>query len=332
MLTFGLEEEVFLIETEKPSLQSLYYLARLLKTNPRFYYTHSASNFTQGRDVKVSLMAGVEIATEIKNSPAEAVQDLKKRRQDLIDACGDDCLIIPLGSLLHLSAPTLTCALQVHLGGFDDVSRAYQNLAYFLPLLILAAANSPAKNGKHFGPSYRLAHSFAIGPLKEGDQLSRFQDLIVSRRLKTIEIRVFDPIWDLDRLQKIIEAVEAIAKIKDFLPFDYERYNQLRNKVIQYGYCKEIEFLYRELCVYFPCSKEIFLKPPAEEVWFTYQKMGLENTYQALDNAYRTGNFAPTSRQPPPPRLWKKAVGIGFYYLPKLPYIAWKFLREHGYI
>ncbi len=332
MLTFGLEEEVFLLEKEKPSLQSLYYLARLLKKNPLFYFTHSASNFAQGKDLKVSLMGGVEIATEIKNRPSELIEDLKKRREDLIEACRNECLIIPLGSLLHLSAPTLTCALQVHIGGFKDPDRVYQNLAYFLPLLILATANSPAYNGKYFGPSYRLANSFAIGPLKEEDYLSRFQDLIISRRLKTIEIRVFDPIWDLERLKKVLEIIEAIVKIEEELPFDYQKYRELREKVTRYGYCKEVEFLYRELNNYFACPKELFLRPPAEQVWFAYQKMGLEKTYSALDNAYREGEFKPSEKKIPPPRLWKKIAGFSFYYLPKLPYISWKFLREHGYI
>lgn len=332
MLTFGLEEEVFLLEKEKPSLQSLYYLAKLLKKNPRFYFTHSASNFTHGKDIKISLMSGVEIATEVKNSPLELIEDLKLRRKDLIEACQSDCLIIPLGSLIHLSAPTLTCALQVHIGGVEDIDKTYKNLAYFLPLLILATANSPACNGKYFGPSYRLANSFAIGSLKEEDFFSRFQDLIVSRRLKTIEIRVFDPIWDLSRLEKVLQLIEAIVKLDKIFPFDYQRYRELREKVIHYGYCKEIEFLYRELCNYFTCSKELFLQPPAESVWYAYQKMGLRKTYLSLDNAYRNGVFEPLDKEIPNPRLWKKIAGLCFYYLPKLPYISWKFLKEHGYI
>lgn len=332
MFTFGLEEEVFLLEKEKPSLQSLYYLAKLLKKNPRFYFTHSASNFAQGKDIQISIMGGVEIATEVKNNALQLIEDLKKRREDLIEACQNDCLIIPLGSLLHLSAPTLTCALQVHIGGVDNIDRTYKNLAYFLPLLILATANSPACNGKYFGPSYRLANSFAIGSLKEEDYFSRFQDLIISRRLKTIEIRVFDPIWDLERLEKVLQAIEAIVKLDTAFPFDYQRYRELREKVIRYGYCKEIEFLYRELYNYFPCPKELFLRPPAETVWFAYQKMGLQKTYLALDNAYRHGVFEPVEKEIPPPRLWKKIAGLSFYYLPKLPYISWKFLKEHGYL
>lgn len=332
MLTFGLEEEVFLIEKDKPSLQSLYYLARLLKKNPRFYFTHSASNFAQGKDLKISLMGGVEIATEVKNSSSELIEDLKKRRADLIEACQNECLIIPLGSLIHLSAPTLTCALQVHIGGFAEPDKVYKNLAYFLPLLTLATANSPAYNGKYFGPSYRVASSFSIGPLKDKDSLSRFQDLIFSRRLKTIEIRVFDPIWDLERLKKVLGAVEAIVKIEEELPFDYEQYRELRKKVTHYGYCKEVEFLYRELNNYFSCPRELFVQLPAEQVWYSYQKMGLEKTYLALDNAYRHGEFKPVSKKIPHPKLWKKIAGLTFYYLPKLPYISWKFLKEHGYL
>ncbi len=332
MLTFGLEEEVFLLEREKPSLQSLYYLAKLLKKNPRFYFTHSASNFTQGKDIRISLMSGVEISTEVKKNPRQLIEDLKARRKDLIEACRDDCLIIPLGSLLHLSAPTLTCALQVHIGGVEDIDKTYKNLAYFLPLLILATANSPACNGKYFGLSYRLANSFAIGSLKEKDYFFRFQDLIVSRRLKTIEIRVFDPIWDLNRLEKVLQAIEAIVKLDKFFPFSYQQYRELREKVVHYGYCKEVEFLYRELCKYFPCPKELFLQPPAESVWYAYQKMGLRKTYLALDNAYRHGIFKPVEKNTPNPRLWKKIAGIAFYYIPKLPYVSWKFLKEHGYI
>ncbi|MGB9620213.1 MAG: hypothetical protein ACPL7K_07360, partial [Armatimonadota bacterium] len=94
MPRFGIEEEVFITEPERPTIRSLYYLARLLARNPLFYYTHSAHNFTRGRDVRVGIMSGVEISTAIHEDPDAVVDDLARRRADL--AAVTSGLIVPV--------------------------------------------------------------------------------------------------------------------------------------------------------------------------------------------------------------------------------------------
>ena len=86
MPTFGVEEEVFITEPERPTIRSLYFLAKLLARNPRYYYTHSASNFSRGPDLRQGLMSGVEISTAIHHDVEALVRcrsaDL---RQILVD-------------------------------------------------------------------------------------------------------------------------------------------------------------------------------------------------------------------------------------------------------
>lgn len=330
-LCLGLEEEVFLIEDKKPSLQSFFYLAKLMKKDPGFYYFHSASNFSRGKDIIKCLMSGVEISTKTTSNPQELIEDLKKRRLDLIEACNDDCLIVPLGSLIHLDAPTLTCALQIHLSGLREVNQVYWNLAYFLPLLALLTINSPGQKGSYFGQSYRIFHSFAVGPVSN-NPWHRFQDIIISRRLKTIEIRVFDPCWDLGRIELLLKIIFALVQIEEALPFEATSYRLRREKIARYGYCKEVEPLYRKLTSVFPIERLYFTHTPSDEVWHFYEKHGLETTYATLDHAYRGGEFKKV-----PPKHFKtsalrKIAGLSGYYIPKIPYNLWKFSREHGYI
>jgi hypothetical protein len=327
---FGIEEEVFLLQGENPTLSSLYYLAKLLWKNPRFYYTHTASNFARGRDIKKAIMGGVEISTMVAER-GEVIKDLKERREDLIEACGEECLIVPLGSLLHLDAPSLTCALQIHISGVKDMELAYKNLAYFLPLLALITVNSPAREGKYFGQSYRIYHSFAIGSLKNSP-LERFQDIIISRRLNTIELRIFDSTWDVSRIEVLLELIEAILSLKEEKPLDFSLYKERREKLALYGYCKEIEPLYRELGEFSPISRDVFIHTPSEEVWSFYEKNGLKATYEALDNAYRKGKLSKRERGKMGFSLGKAILGIAGYYVPKIPFMIWKFGREHGYI
>lgn len=71
----GLEEEVFITEPTLPSLGALWHLARLLWSNPSYYYAHSASNFARGRDLRQSIMSGVEISTGIHSGPDDLVKE-----------------------------------------------------------------------------------------------------------------------------------------------------------------------------------------------------------------------------------------------------------------
>jgi gamma-glutamyl:cysteine ligase YbdK (ATP-grasp superfamily) len=322
---YGIEEEVFVTEPEKPSLKSLYYLAGMLKKDVRFYYTHTASNFARGKDVSQGLMSGVEISTTVHTDICNLMDDLRARRLDLATLC--EGLIVPLGHLINYDAPTNVCSLQIHIGGITNLERAYKNLAYFLPLLALLTINSPGFNGQYFGQSFRIDRSFAIGPLRE-DWDYRFQDIIFAKRLGTIELRIFDPVWDLERVRLLMSLIDAIVKAKREYPFLREQYNSLRSQIAATGYCHEAEQFYEELNALYPVPKDKFCNTCSDQVWSFYQEEGLLNTYSALDNGYRTGIFFPSRVPQQNADLLKIGLGFAGYYIPKLPYVLWKYWRE----
>lgn len=326
-LTFGLEEEVFITEPERPTLASLYYLSRLLLHNPKHYYRYSASNFARGQDARQCFMSGVEIATAPQNSIEALLNDLQHRRADLIRAAGSGYLV-PVGSLFDLDCPTNTCGLHIHLSVPEsERPRVYRNLAYFLPLLILVSASSPFVQDSYYGPSYRASSSYAIGVLRE-DPAYRFQDLIFARRLKTIEIRALDPVWDMERLWWILQAVQAAAQLPFTLPFELDQYADLREQACRKGYTSELRNLYQELNRYVSLSEEYLIRTASDEIVEWHRKHGRAATYRALDHAYRYGCM-----QYMPPRhmrgtFFKGLAGFAGYYGLRLPYTLYKAWRE----
>ena len=325
MPTFGLEEEVFVVEPERPSLASLYYLSKLLWKDPRRHYRMTASNFSRGEDVKHGLMSGVEISTGVQNNAADLIEDLRGRRAELAQA--SDGLIAAIGHLIQLSTPTNVCALQMHVGGVGDMSLVYNNLAYFLPVLTLITINAPYAGGVYVGQSFRIAHGYAIGKIKP-DPRDRFQDLIIAKRLGTIELRVPDPVWDTERVMALARAVEAIANLKDRRPFDRSWYNSIRDRVAVKGYIEELEPLYRELSQLTDLPEGLLKKTASDEVKDICEARGYIETYTALDNGYRRGVFEPGPAAGVKYAAIKSMAGLAGYYVPKLPYTAWKYLRE----
>ncbi len=190
---------MFICEPERPTMRSLYYLAKLLAKRPRFYYTHSAHNFARGKDLRQGWMSGVEVSTGVHEHVDALVNDLAERRADL--ASVTDGLIVPVGHLFDRDTPTNTCAIHVHVSGVDDSRRVYGNLIHFLPVLALFTVNSPFRSGSYYGQSYRMAKSWAIGPIG-ADWRLRFQDVIMSKRLGTVELRACDSCWDLERTRR----------------------------------------------------------------------------------------------------------------------------------
>jgi len=324
MPTYGLEEEVFVTEPEKPSLQSLYYLSKLFWKNPGYYYTHTASNFARGADLKQGLMSGIEIATDRHTSIEDLWEELKERRKDLDRVC--EGLIIPLGHLINYQAPTNTCAFQLHIGEVRSQEAVYKKLVYFLPLLALLTVNSPYAGGRYFGQSYRIFTSYAIGPLQE-DPEYRFQDIIISKRIKTIEIRIFDPIWDLDRILTLLKAIEAIVNADINIEPDIVEYDKLRTIICLQGYVQELEEVYLRLKDIYESYLQITFGMGPQVKDF-YEQNGLLKTYSALDNAYRRGELKAQEARPINKNVLKVCAGILGYYIPKLPYVAWKYWRE----
>jgi len=323
----GLEEELFITEPTRPHLSSLYYMSRLLIRNPRHYYRYSATNFSRGADARECLMSTVEIATMPQPTPDTLLQELRQRRQELSCAVGD-AYLVPVGHLFDLESPTNTGGLHLHLSVPEaQRERVYANLAYFLPLLILLSASSPYAGGRYFGPSYRVAHSFAIGPLRE-EPTYRFQDLIFARRLGTIEIRALDPVWDLERLHWLLRCVEAIAALPDAFPLDRERYAELREQAAREGYTPALRRLYRELRPWVALPERLLQHTASDEMAEWVAREGIEATYAALDHAYRFGTLCRVAPRPLKPSLWRGIAGFASYYLLRLPYIAYKAWRE----
>jgi len=156
----------------------------------------------------------------------------------------------------------------------------------------------------------------------------RFQDIIVAKRLGTIELRVFDPTWDANRLRVLLKAVEAIASYTGTLPAGLEFYNTHREAIARDGYSSDFGPLYRELSELAEVPEMLLKTTSADEVTSLYESQGLLAAYSALDNGYRCGIFEPKVIPPVRATALKSVLGFAGYYLPKLPYIIWKFARE----
>jgi len=387
-VTLGLEEEVFITAPTRPTLDALYALAKLLWRNPRCYYKHTASNFARGRDARQCLMSSVEIATRPHTDIDALLEELRTHRAALADAAGD-AYIVPVGHLFDLDAPTNTAGLHIHVGApHERRQTVYANLAHFLPLLILLSASSPYAGGRSFGQSYRVASSFAIGALRD-DPYYRFQDLILARRLGTIEIRACDPIWDLARLRVLLEAVQAIAQLPTARPIDRARYAALRHQAACVGYTPDLQALHHELSTVYAIPEALLKTTIADELrgcvqafqpsppvspaygrvglWSAEAKLppnaeaalqhskrlpatplshavgeglgvrvkktdisqqALLHLYARLNHAYRTGRWEPVAPHAVRPSAWRGALGLLGYYLPRLPYTAYKAWAE----
>jgi hypothetical protein len=324
--TYGIEEEVFVTEPYLPSLCSLYYLARLLWKDPycNYFYTHS--NLAHFSDIKTGLMAGVEITTRPFRSIGGLLSELKSRRREFSEVC--DGLIIPMGHLVNLRSYSKMSGLHIHIGEVKNKDVIYENIAYFLPLLSLLTVSSPYFDNHYFGQSARIYYSPFIGPLRE-DRYYRFQDIIISRRLKTIELRIFDSVWDINRIEIILKAIEKIISLNCKLELDRKKYSELRHQAATYGFKGGLESLYQELNEIYPLPKELFSRTASDSISDYYRQHGLIKTYSALNNAYRSGTFkAQKINRRFRLKLPSILMGVAGYYIPRLPYNLWKLLRE----
>jgi hypothetical protein len=326
-MTYGIEEEVFIVQGEKASLESLYYLASLLKKRSYFNYFHTASNFSHSHDLRTGLMGGVEISTEVCHDIDSLMEALMRRRRELANVSSG--LIVPVGHLFDEDCPTKTCGMHIHIGSLRDIKKAYRNLAHFLPLLSLLTANSPFMNGEHFGCSYRMHSSPFIGPLRD-DPWYRFQDIIISRRLRTLEMRVFDPVWDVFRIRKLLEIVEEIIQIKHDVSFEPSFYISARREAATSGYGKFTKELFNGLREFCDVEEDLFDVTPSDILSDYYRKNGQKATFSALNNGYRNGIFEAVDSPEHQPSIMK--IGLGFigYFIPRLPYTVWKTCREIG--
>jgi hypothetical protein len=66
----------------------------------------------------------------------------------------------------------------------------------------------------------------------------------------------------------------------------------------------------------------------ADEVWEHFEAHGLVPTYSALDHAWREGVFEAREVAPMRASALRSALGFAGYYVPKFPYVTWKYLKE----
>ena len=271
-------------------------------------------------------MSGVEISTGTFEDVEVLVDDFEKRRADLASVCSG--LIVPIGHLINYETPTNTCAIHIHIGSVTDKKRVYGNLIHFLPVLPLFTINSPGAGDQYFGQSYRMSKSWAIGPIQQ-DWEVRFQDVIHSKRLGTIELRACDPCWDVSRIRYLLRAIKAIAELDETLEPNIEQYNALRPDISRYGLLDETTDLVSELKSIVNFPEDILTRTASDEMKEMYESEGLVGAYSALDNGYRNGKFEPQNIQQEQSRdIAKGILGFVGYFIPRLPYYAWKGLVE----
>ncbi|MFH1736304.1 MAG: hypothetical protein ABH838_00230, partial [Actinomycetota bacterium] len=134
--------------------------------------------------------------------------------------------------------------------------------------------------------------------------------------------------WDIERVTALVRAVEAVAALKDRRPFDRSWYNGIRDRVAVKGYIEELRPLYRELSQLTNLPESLLKKTASDEVRNLCEARGYLETYTALDNGYRQGVFEPGPVAGVKYAAIKSMAGLAGYYVPKLPYTAWKYLRE----
>lgn len=323
--TYGLEEEAFILEPVVPSLASLYYLGTLFWKVPREHYALTNPNLCHLADLPGGVMGGVEVATRVHRDVDLLLADLRGRRVLLRNACPS--FIVPVGHLLTGSSRSRTCGFHMHIGCEGQSRRVYRSVVHFLPLLLLLTASSPRAGRGSCWKSARLGQCFAIGPLAD-DWAYRFQDIIFARRLRTVEVRACDAVWDLERIEHLVHAVVAIAESGREYQLDRDRYNRLRLVAARDGYVDELKPLYRELRGLYDLPEDLLARTAADELRELFERRGLLAAYSAVDSAYRNGEFREGPIPSGGPNPLKAAAGIVGYYLPKAPHALWKVLRE----
>lgn len=346
-ITYGLEEEVFVLHGGQTQLGSLWNMGQLLWQDPQRNWAATATNFRRGAAAKRELMSSVEVSTPVEFSAATLFVVAMSRRAALSRVFGSGQLIA-LGALPN-SDRYHTAGLHIHIGvSKAERQRVYNNLVYFLPILALASASSPYFGGGSQGPLSRVASSFALG-LLGSDPYDRFQDIIITRRLGTIELRVLDPVPDPERLWAILQAVERIAQLPGALPqsrqHSREHDTTLENALLD-GYSAledynalRVKLLSGDTPALLGRAAELFELTGFAPHWLTdteamrvqshTEAHGWASTCAHLDGLYRSGIWQDMGTPHAPLPAWQGYAGFARYYLPKLPYIARKAYVEN---
>lgn len=270
-------------------------------------------------------MGSIEVATGIHSTVNSLIEDLIARRTALARAAGG-ATVVPTGALFTLRSPSNTASTHIHVGVPPaERERVYRNLAAFAPVFAVASANSPYAGGKRFGLSYRLAQPSLIGPLRN-DPEYRFQDLIISKRLGTIELRLCDPIPELDRLGAVLQAVHAVASWKGVADFSVQKYNEERKNWTIHGATKYVQKRVDELAQMSNFAADWLCGTLSERIGEIADEQGIVEAYTELDRIWREPTGVPAS--PPSTSALRALSGLLGYYFVRVPWIAWKGYKE----
>lgn len=270
-------------------------------------------------------MSSVEVSTDVANSADEAVDNLFERRKEFAQAARG-AIVVPVGSLFTLNSPSNTSGFHVHVGvPREERDRVFGNLAYFIPVLAIASSSSPYVSGRYYGQSYRIAEPLYLGALRE-DREFRFQDLIITKRLGTIEIRLFDPVPELSRMREIVRAVEAIAKLPQTLPFSREEYNGARAEWGKEGLNGFVRKRLAELQSVYPFDLSLLEHTFSDDLAAVAKTQGVLAAYEEADRVWRrgTGVHHPVRKH----SRMRVVSGLAGFYAIRLPYMAYKGIRE----
>lgn len=217
--------------------------------------------------------------------------------------------------------------IHIHVGIPDPdwAVRAFNNLVRYAPLLLALSANTPFYRGVNTGiHSYRMVvfeklpraelprpfthyGEFAetVNRLKGAGIIEGIKDLWWHVRLRpdfgTIEVRVFDSLWDLDRLKFLVKLVRAIASYS-------EKYqdNPLPAELLKQNWWWAKR--YSLDADYADLSGRRALKQVAYDLFYKMEHLG---TLKKL--GYRVEDFTAYLRKPSPAKdiaLKAKALGL----------------------
>jgi gamma-glutamyl:cysteine ligase YbdK (ATP-grasp superfamily) len=172
--------------------------------------------------------------------------------------------------------------------------------------------------------------SFAVGPIRD-DWTIRFQDVILSKRLGTIELRACDTCWDMGRIRWLLRAVSAIAELSDSLEPDIKQYNMMRDEICRRGIIEKTAGLVDELKSIVDFPVEMLTRTASDDLRELYERDGLVAAYSAMDSGYRGWAFEPrVVEKKQRADVLRGALGFLAYFVPRLPYYAWKGLKEQA--
>ena len=178
---------------------------------------------------------------EIKTSPLEDIQDLKKElnehRSNLVTVAEENNLIlIPTGiHPIHTEKNTLpdNCAsLHIHLE--NESEKYYSRLLGMVPFFISISTNSPFYGGRFKAMSSRALLSPHMGPPR--NRFSRSSDLIINKSLNTVELRTLDVQITTDETIGLVQMLKTVAENNIFDgDVSRKKYSKERKMAIQKG-------------------------------------------------------------------------------------------------